>query len=89
MPNQKRTHAVRRKEPPSWRDLIGLGLAAIFLMNLLGVTIVLLFGPTPPRIWVIGIVWIIAVIGLVLLAKVWRNSKPARTRGKSGDHRGN
>jgi 4-hydroxybenzoate polyprenyltransferase len=55
-----------------------MGLVAIALVNLIGVTIVLLFLPGPHPFGVIGILWAIAVAGLGLLARHWRKIAPSR-----------
>jgi hypothetical protein len=75
MPEQTRS-AVDRKREMSWRDLIGLALVAMFLVNVLGVTVVLLIQPIAHKYRIIGIIWAITIAGLGLAARIWRSTVP-------------
>jgi hypothetical protein len=70
--NQQKARVHRGGKQPSWGYLIVLGLVAIYLVNLLAATCVLLFNPTPERHWFLGVVWAITVLGLTRLPKVRR-----------------
>ncbi len=83
VPDKQNSTVNASRGQPSWRDLIGLALVAIVLVNLLAVTVVLLFGPPPHRYGLIGMVWLVGLIGLALFALLWRSlahqQKPPRT----------
>jgi hypothetical protein len=79
MTNQNMTHDDRRKGQPSWGYLIVLALIAIFLLNLLAATVLLLIQPTPERYWFLGIVWMITLIGLTRLPRLRRTMESQRT----------
>jgi hypothetical protein len=82
--NQNMTHDDRRKGQPSWGYLIVLALIAIFLLNLLAATVLLLIEPTPERYWFLGVVWIISLIGLTRLPRLRRMMESRRTSPRGG-----
>jgi hypothetical protein len=73
------TQIDRRKGEPSWGYLIALALVAVLMINLIAATFVLLLRPTPERYWVLGIFWVIALVGLLRLPRLLRiiESRPA------------
>jgi uncharacterized membrane protein len=72
------THIDRLKAPTWLRCAMILALVAILLANLIIGTFGLLSQPNPRRYIVLGIVWVIGIVGLVLLARLWRTMVPRR-----------
>lgn len=66
------TQVDRSKGQPSWGYLIALGLVAIGMINLIAATFILLLRPTSERYWVLGIFWVIALVGLTRLPRLLR-----------------
>ncbi len=84
MANRRITRVEPRQAQPSWGYLIVLALVAIALVNLSAATFVLLLEPTPQRYWFLGIVWLIAVIGLTRLPRLRRMMEAPRTPPRRG-----
>ncbi len=66
------TQVDRRKGQPSWGYLIVLALVAIVLINLIAASFVLLLQPTPERYWLLGVCWVITLLGLTRLPRLLR-----------------
>ena len=66
------TQVDRSKGQPSWGYLIALAVVAVLMINLIAVTFVLLLRPTSERYWVLGVFWVIALLGLTRLPRLLR-----------------
>jgi len=84
VPEQYRSRLHRLGAPPWLRGVFVLILAAILIGNLVFFTLGLLGSSSSRRYVVLCVVWIIAIVGLVLLVRLWRAMVPRRSYGALG-----
>ncbi len=70
---------LHRLGAPAWlRGVAVLGLALILVGNLILVSMGLVGDSSPRRYVILCFVWVIAIVGITLLARLWRAMVPRR-----------